>query len=80
MIDETSSLRLKLLRFPPIIGVVYIHAYFTAITFSHGTIGTEDLNPATDFIRVLVSQGLARIAVPLFFLMAGYLFFANFRW
>lgn len=80
MIDETSSLRLKLLRFPPIIGVVYIHAYFTAITFSHGTIGTEDLNPVTGFIRVLVSQGLARVAVPLFFLMSGYLFFANFRW
>ena len=80
MIDETSSLRLKLLRFPPIIGVVYIHAYFTAIRFAHGTIGTEDLNPLTDFIRVLISQGIARVAVPLFFLMSGYLFFANFRW
>ena len=80
MIDDTSSLRLKLLRFPPIIGVVYIHAYFTAINFAHGTIGTEDLNALTDFVRVLVSQGIARVAVPLFFLMSGYLFFANFRW
>lgn len=80
MIDKTSSLRLKLLRFAPIIGVVYIHAYLTTITFEHGTIGTQDLNPLTDFIRVLISQGLARVAVPLFFLMSGYLFFANFRW
>ena len=80
MIDEESSLRLKLLRFPPIIGVVYIHAYFTSITSNAGTIGTNDTNALTDFIRLLISQGVARIAVPLFFLISGYLFFANFRW
>ena len=80
MLDDESSLRLKLLRFPPIIGVVYIHAYFTAISSNAGVIGTEDLNAITDFIRIIISQGVARIAVPLFFLISGYLFFANFRW
>ena len=80
MLDDESSLRLKLLRFPPIIGVVYIHAYFTAISSNAGIIGTEDLNAVTDFIRIILSQGVARIAVPLFFLISGYLFFANFRW
>lgn len=80
MIDEESSLRLKLLRFPPIIGVVYIHAYFTSITSNAGTLGTNDTNALTDFFRILISQGVARIAVPLFFLISGYLFFANFRW
>jgi surface polysaccharide O-acyltransferase-like enzyme len=80
MIDPESSLRLKLLRFPPIVGVIYIHAYGTTIPYANGTLGRADTNGLTDFIRTLISQGLARIAVPLFFLMAGYLFFANFRW
>jgi surface polysaccharide O-acyltransferase-like enzyme len=73
-------MRLKLLRFPPIIGVIYIHAYSTTIQYAGRTIGTDDLNTLTEFIRNLISQGLARLAVPLFFLISGYLFFANFKW
>ncbi len=80
MIDPESSLRLKLLRFPPIVGVIYIHAYESTISYANGTLGRADTNGLTDFIRTLISQGLARIAVPLFFLMSGYLFFASFRW
>ncbi len=80
MLDNESSLRLKLLRFPPIIGVIYIHGYATTVNYAGGEIGTANINGLTDFIRVLISQGLARLAVPLFFLMSGYLFFANFRW
>ena len=80
MLDSESSLRLKLLRFPPIIGVIYIHAYFSSITYSQGKLGLDTLDPVTEFIRTFISQGVTRISVPLFFLMSGYLFFANFRW
>jgi surface polysaccharide O-acyltransferase-like enzyme len=80
MIDKQSSLRLNLLRFPAIIGVVYVHAYGTTVSYAGGTLGQAETNGLTEFIRNLLSQGLARIAVPLFFLMSGYLFFANFRW
>jgi len=80
MIDQQSSQRLNLLRFPAIIGVVYIHAYGTTVISAGTTFGLAQTNGLTEFIRNLISQGLARIAVPLFFLMAGYLFFANFRW
>ena len=80
MIDNESSLRLKLLRFPPIIGVIYIHAYGTVIHYSGGSLGTADLNSLTNVIRILLSEGIARTAVPLFFLMSGYLFFATFHW
>jgi len=80
MLDNESSLRLKLLRFPPIIGVIYIHGYATTVNYAGGEIGTTNINALTDFTRVLISQGLARLAVPLFFLISGYLFFANFRW
>lgn len=82
MLDDQSSLRLKLLRFPPIIGVVYIHAYGTLIDYAGGSAGVpvESLNSLTNTIRILISEGIARTAVPLFFLMAGYLFFATFHW
>jgi surface polysaccharide O-acyltransferase-like enzyme len=80
MLDNESSLRLKILRFPPIIGVIYIHAYGTVIGYSTGSLGTSELNGLTNFIRILISEGVARTAVPLFFLMSGYLFFATFHW
>ena len=80
MLDKESSLRLKLLRFPPIIGVIYIHSYDTVIHYSTGSLGTVEFNGLTTFVRILISEGIARTAVPLFFLMSGYLFFAAFHW
>lgn len=79
-IDNESSIRLRLLNFPLIVGVAYIHAYPTAIGFAGGTLGTHDINFLTDFVRTLISQGVARLSVPLFFLMSGYLFCAGFKW
>ena len=80
MLDREVSLRLKLLRFPPIIGVIYIHAYNTAIGYAGGVLGRTEVNDLTLWVRVFLSEGIARIAVPLFFLMSGYLFFATFHW
>jgi surface polysaccharide O-acyltransferase-like enzyme len=80
MIDHDSSRRLNLLRFPAIIGIVYVHAYGTTISFANATLGRTDTNAVTDCMRILISQCLARIAVPIFFLLSGYLFFANFTW
>lgn len=79
-IDHESSIRLRLLNFPLIVGVVYIHAYTSTIRFAGSTLGTEQLDYLTDFVRVLISQGIARLAVPMFFLIAGYLFLAGCTW
>jgi surface polysaccharide O-acyltransferase-like enzyme len=79
-IDHESSIRLRLLNFPLIVGVVYIHAYTTTIRFSGSTLGTEQPDYLTDFVRILISQGIARLAVPMFFLIAGYLFLAGSTW
>ena len=79
-ISNESSIRLRLLNFPLIIGVVYIHAYSTTIDLAGVSLGPSHLNYLTDFVRTLISQGLARIAVPLFFLMSGYFFFLGCSW
>lgn len=79
-LDSESSTRLRLLNFPLIVGVVYIHAYGTTIDFAGKTLGTDQLDYLTDFVRILISQGIARLAVPLFFLVSGYLFLSGTRW
>ncbi len=79
-IATESSLRLRLLNFPLIVGVVYIHAYGATIDHAGRTYGPEQLGAFTDFVRILISQGLARLAVPMFFLMSGYFFFLGFTW
>jgi len=65
-------------NFPLIIGVVFIHAYGTDVGFSDGNIGVANTGYLVDFCRDLISQGIARVAVPLFFIMSGYFFFLRF--
>jgi hypothetical protein len=79
MLSKESSIRLNLLRFPLIVGVVFIHAYGTTVGLSGGSVGVAQ-NGITDFVQNSISQGIARTAVPLFFLMSGYLFFAGVTW
>jgi surface polysaccharide O-acyltransferase-like enzyme len=79
-LDKVSSERLSSLRFPLIAGVVFIHAYNTELDFSNGVVGVADTSYLVDFIRNLVSNGIARLAVPLFFLMSGYFLFLGFSW
>lgn len=80
MLDSEQSLRLNLLRFPLIIGVIFIHASTSTAVFSDRVIGVNQTDFVTDFIINFISNGVARIAVPLFFLMSGYLFFVGFEW
>jgi len=80
MLNKDDSIRLELLRFPLIVGVVFIHAYETTVDLSSGVVGATQNAQYVDFIRNFISQGLARVAVPLFFLMSGYLFFFEFVW
>lgn len=79
MLNKEESQRLNILRFPLIVGVVFIHAYGSNVGFSGGSIGLTETNAVTDFVRNFISQGIATTAVPLFFLMSGYLFFLGFH-
>lgn len=80
MLDSESSLRLNLLRFPLVALIVFLHAYSSTVGFSDREIGVHHSIFIVDFVRNFVSQGVARIAVPVFFLISGYLFFFGFEW
>ena len=75
MLEKNDSLRLTVLRFPLMVGVVFIHAFGAGLSVDRhlGLIATD--GPVYVFITNLVSQGLARTAIPVFFLFSGYLFF-----
>lgn len=80
IIDNSSSQRIAVMRFPLIVGVVFIHTYGNTIHFSDSTVLIGDGSFFFNFIQNIMSQGIARTAVPLFYLMSGYLFFVNFSW
>jgi surface polysaccharide O-acyltransferase-like enzyme len=79
-LDLISSERLSIIRFPLIVGVVFIHTYGTNVTFSGNQSGIENVGLFAQFIQDVLSQGVARLAIPLFFLLSGYFFFLGLEW
>lgn len=68
-IDSNISQRIEMLRFPLIVGIVFIHMHTADVQFS-----TSNQNIYA-MLTEYISEILARISVPLFFAISGYLFF-----
>jgi len=80
LINQVSSQRIALIRFPLAVGVVYGHSYASEIGYADGTIGISNTSNIVEFIRYIISNELAHATAPLFFLLSGYLFFVKFEW
>ena len=65
-LKENSDV-ISLLRFPLIVGVVFIHS----LSLAHGDY------PVYDLLYFSITEGLCQVCVPLFFFFSGYLFFLN---
>lgn len=67
------------LRFPLVLMVVFIHSSgfgeFQTDSFNFSALADISLY---DFLRILVSRILCQVAVPLFFIISGYLFYTKF--
>jgi surface polysaccharide O-acyltransferase-like enzyme len=75
MIDRAQSDRLRMLRLPLIAGVVFIHAS----TLPPPGSGAYTIDAKT-LAQLLLSDGVARLAVPIFFLMAGFFLYGHGAW
>lgn len=65
---------IRQLRFPMIVLVTFAHSYGKV---EEGfSLLASDWN-TYEFLKLFVSQTLVKVAVPVFFIMSGYLFFAN---
>jgi len=75
-LDSKLLERLTIVRFPLVVGVVFIHAYKPVV------IGGEILgsieSSTISFIKDLISVRIAGIAVPIFYFISGFLFFYKF--
>lgn len=78
--DELQSKTIAWLRFPMIIGVLLIHSYKPPINHGGMLLGNEHIvYPMFQFFRNLGSEVVGRLSVPMFFLIAGFLFFQAVR-
>lgn len=76
MNDSLLSRTISYLRFPLIVGVVFIHSNMLVVNIQ-GTIIRYDKWPLVSFVINLFSSVFADICVPLFFFFSGFLFFYN---
>lgn len=72
---ELQSQTIAFLRFPLMIGVVLIHARMKDVIIGGETVFNQLDYPIYSWVTTLFSEILATIAVPLFFILSGYLFF-----
>ena len=66
--NDILSKTIMFLRFPLIVAVVFIHTNLTDIMINGTLLVDEGQFPIHDLFRHVVTNELARIAVPLFFL------------
>ena len=75
---QLQSETISYLRFPLIVAVILIHSSISSgtINWLMGTYG-EFGHGTYDSVSFLISDVIARMAVPVFFLSSGFLFFYN---
>ena len=77
--DALLSSTISYLRFPLTVGIVFIHFHLDTGLDIRGTVHGLDNPDWYFFIVTTISQVLARIGVPLFFVISGFLFFYHCR-
>jgi surface polysaccharide O-acyltransferase-like enzyme len=75
--QELQSKTINWLRFPLIIGVLFIHNGSSNFTLEGKTIGTENHLPIFYYCSTLILQFFGHFRVPFFFFVSGFLFFLN---
>ena len=75
--NELQSNTIDYLRFPLVVFVIFIHNYQQTVSVPGSIIGNENYMPIYHLISELFSKTLGSIAVPLFYIIAGFLFFIN---
>lgn len=74
--DKYFSNKIKIISFISILMVVYLHAINITIKYIN-KIPYADKLDINSFIQQTVTNGITRVAVPMFFSISGYLFFLN---
>lgn len=74
---KANSVKFRILSFIAMIMIIYLHSYNLAVKFNGADVFIE--RNYNSFVQVFISDGITRIAVPLFAAISGFLFFYNFE-
>ena len=78
MKDKQVSELIRFIRFPLMVMVVMIHAHVIELSMGGVKYSFEfDLYPIYNNISYFISELVCRISVPIFYIIAGYLFYIN---
>ena len=77
-IDQDTSTRITMIRFPMIVGVVFGHTYNSLSGLSLDHQGFPQVNELAAFLQYYISRVLTGMVVPLFFMTAAYLLFSKY--
>lgn len=76
---QLQSHTINLLRFPLALMVIFIHMSPHVVSISEAPYDLLSLEGINNILGILFSHVISAIAVPTFFLISGFLFFANFQ-
>ncbi len=79
MISSDISQKLKIISLLSMIMVIFLHSFNIKDQDNYFFESNTVISFTTIFIQNIFSQGLTRMAVPIFFLMSGFLLFQNFN-
>lgn len=77
--DKLQSVTINLLRFPMALMVVFIHMNPSVVNLGDADFPILSGKGIFNITGIIFSHVLSGVAVPVFFLISGYLFFVNFR-
>jgi len=75
--NKYLSDKLRVISFISMILVVFVHSYHLKLQLGEEVFRLDA--GFNVFIQFFLSEGIARVAVPIFFIISGYLFFLNFK-
>ena len=73
--DAALSKTIMFLRFPLIVSVVFIHAGLEGVVIGGNVTVHDGQFPIYESVYHVITNELARVSVPLFFFISGFLFF-----
>ena len=78
-IGELQSKTISFIRFPLIVLIVYIHNQGMGTPLGEVSISWANFSDidAYNLLRLVITEVIARAAVPAFFILSGYLFFSG---
>jgi hypothetical protein len=76
--DLFTSKQIRVAKFLAIVGIVYIHSYNLKISIDPNTVFINKSSFVSE-IEMMISKTALHSAVPLLFLLAGFLFFLNYQ-